>query len=145
MAIEQQDPQVPSIRGQLLVASPHADASPYRRAVVLLMEHNEEGTAGIVLDDQFRRSLVELRGNLPQMTSDRVGKLGSIPVRLANWEPGQLEVEVNNGLWLSLPSDMEQILNDGLPKWSDLVRAVGRSVYREALGIEHFPSNPHFN
>jgi len=37
-------------RGRLLVAAPHLDDDPnFRRAVVLVLEHAEEGALGIVL------------------------------------------------------------------------------------------------
>jgi putative transcriptional regulator len=41
---------VPSLQGQLLVASPSLLDPNFRRTVVLITEHNEDGAAGLVLN-----------------------------------------------------------------------------------------------
>ena len=55
---------VDSLRGNLLVASPGLIDPNFRRAVVLVTEHTEEGAAGLVLN---RPSPVEVSAAVPQL------------------------------------------------------------------------------
>jgi putative transcriptional regulator len=55
---------VDSLRGQLLVASPSLLDPNFRRTVVLVTEHTEDGAAGLVLN---RPSLVEVAAAVPQL------------------------------------------------------------------------------
>jgi len=132
----------------MLIASPSANNSPYRRAVVLLLEHNAEGAAGVVLDGSFAESLQQLREQLPRITGMRqlsAAGLAAVPVKVAMWQPGQLDQELQSGLWFSAPANPQQMLTEGVPPWHELVREVGRSVYRDALGISEFPANVWLN
>ncbi|MDX6479666.1 MAG: putative transcriptional regulator [Gaiellaceae bacterium] len=53
-----------SLRGHLLVASPALIDPNFRRTVVLVTEHSEEGAAGLVLN---RPSLVEVAAAVPDL------------------------------------------------------------------------------
>jgi putative transcriptional regulator len=55
---------VDSLKGQLLLASPSLFDPNFRRAVVLVTEHNEEGAAGLVLN---RRSETAVAEALPDL------------------------------------------------------------------------------
>jgi putative transcriptional regulator len=55
---------VNSLQGHLLVASPALLDPNFRRAVVLVTEHSEDGAAGLVLN---RPSPVEVAGAVPQL------------------------------------------------------------------------------
>jgi putative transcriptional regulator len=55
---------VPSLQGQLLVASPSLLDPNFKRAVVLVTEHNENGAAGLVLN---RPSEAEVSDAVPQL------------------------------------------------------------------------------
>jgi len=55
---------VESLRGQLLVASPALLDPNFRRTVVLVTEHTDDGAAGLVLN---RPSLVEVAAAVPQL------------------------------------------------------------------------------
>jgi putative transcriptional regulator len=55
---------VESLRGNLLVASPALLDPNFRRTVVLVTEHSEDGAAGLVLN---RPSLVEVAAAVPQL------------------------------------------------------------------------------
>jgi putative transcriptional regulator len=50
---------VESLKGQLLLASPALFDPNFRRAVVLVTEHNEEGAAGIVLNRPSRTAVAD--------------------------------------------------------------------------------------
>jgi putative transcriptional regulator len=55
---------VESLRGHLLVASPALLDPNFRRTVVLVTEHSDDGAAGLVLN---RPSLVEVAAAVPQL------------------------------------------------------------------------------
>ena len=57
---------MPSLTGQLLVASPGLHDPNFRRTVVLVTEHNEEGAAGLVLN---RPTEAEVSDVVPQLES----------------------------------------------------------------------------
>jgi len=57
---------VPSLTGQLLVASPGLFDPNFRRTVVLVTEHNEDGAAGLVLN---RPADAEVSEVVPQLES----------------------------------------------------------------------------
>jgi putative transcriptional regulator len=57
---------VPSLTGQLLVASPGLHDPNFRRTVVLVTEHNEDGAAGLVLN---RPTEAEVSDVVPQLES----------------------------------------------------------------------------
>jgi putative transcriptional regulator len=57
-------PSVDSLKGQLLLASPSLFDPNFRRAVVLVTEHNDEGAAGLVLN---RRSETAVAEALPDL------------------------------------------------------------------------------
>jgi len=150
-----------SLKGHLLVASPYADGTPYRRAAVLLLEHSEQGAAGILVDGTFRASVDRLRAAGPRRAGlqsrgaaspgtespgtespGSTASLAGVPVRVATWEPGQLDSELQRGLWLHTQADPGLVFSDHMPPWTELVRHVGRTVYRDALGIKGFPADP---
>jgi len=56
---------VDSLKGQLLLASPSLFDPNFRRTVVLVTEHNDEGAAGLVLN---RRSDTSVADALPDLT-----------------------------------------------------------------------------
>ena len=148
MATKHDETAQQSLRGRMLIASPAANNSPYRQAVVLLLEHNDQGAAGAVLDGSFAESLRQLREQLPRITGMQQlssAGLAAVPVKVAMWQPGQLDQELQSGLWFHAPANPLQLLFEGIPPWHELVREVGRSVYRDALGIEDFPANVWLN
>ena len=55
-----------SLRGHLLIASPALSDPNFRRTVVLVTEHNEDGAAGLVLN---RPSLVQVAAAVPDLES----------------------------------------------------------------------------
>ncbi len=59
-----------SLKGQLLLASPALFDPNFRRTVVLVTEHNEEGAAGIVLNRLSETSVGEAVPDLAALVSD---------------------------------------------------------------------------
>jgi putative transcriptional regulator len=61
---------VPSLQGQLLVASPALHDPNFRRTVVLITEHNADGAAGLVLNRPSEAEVVEAVPQLEQLADD---------------------------------------------------------------------------
>ena len=109
-----------SLRGRILIASPSANNSPYRHSVVLLLKHDAQGAAGLLLDGSFAESLEQIREQLPRITSMQqlpAAGLAAVPVKVAMWQPGQLDQELQGGLWFSAPANPQRMLNEGVPPW----------------------------
>jgi putative transcriptional regulator len=70
------DEEFVSLRGQLLIASPALVDPNFRRTVVLVTEHTEEGAMGVVLN---RVSPVPVADAVPQL-AELVGKDGMVHV-----------------------------------------------------------------
>lgn len=56
-------------RGRLLVSEPYLPDPYFRRTVVLLCEHNEEGSFGFVLNRHMDMEVHDLMENMPQVAS----------------------------------------------------------------------------
>ena len=65
---------MPSLKGRLLVATPALGDPNFERTVVLILEHGEEGAAGVVLN---RPTEMELIGHLPDW-EDRAAMPGVV-------------------------------------------------------------------
>jgi putative transcriptional regulator len=61
---------MPSLQGQLLVASPSLHDPNFRRTVVLVTEHNAEGAAGLVLNRPSEAEVVEAVPQLEPLADD---------------------------------------------------------------------------
>ena len=51
---------MPSLQGHFLIASPHLDDPNFMRAVVLMVQHDEEGAFGLVLNRPCEQRLAEV-------------------------------------------------------------------------------------
>jgi putative AlgH/UPF0301 family transcriptional regulator len=113
---------------------------------VYLLEHTSRRSVGLLLGELFQQSLHRLSASFGGPRGERQGRQNvSLPVETVVWGPGQLDLEIRQGIWLR-PSDEMQPrfeLHDDL--WIDLVRQIGRSVLRDALGIQDFDQDPHLN
>ncbi len=181
----------PCMAGHLLIASPKMLDPKFHRAVLLILNHSENGAMGVVLNRPLPVNVPELwkaLGDTVEVGDDRAhlgGPLsGSITVlhdvkrqesqgRIyvlekcdqlaklldalhdesyrffighAGWSKGQLEAEIENGLWMSIPGVpaliFEQPAND---MWLTAVREAGSSFYRDVLKIRRIPANPLWN
>lgn len=146
-----------SLQGHFLVAAPHIHQPPYRHAVILVIQHHEEGAIGLVLDNGIREHLA---GAGKAEVANRIGRAVANPSvempenanvpdpRLFSgiviWPAGQLDRDVTNGIWMLSPACFEMDFS-GDDLWVDQVRQIGRMVLRESLGICDFPMNPSLN
>ena len=139
-----------SFRSQLLVASPSLADPNFYRSVVLLLDHDDDGALGVVLN---RPTEVSVREPLPGWdllaaepavvfsggpvqpvaavgigrTAEGVGTLdlSQDPLEAAReveairvfsgyagWSPGQLELEIDEGSWIVVHGEPDDVMSD---------------------------------
>ena len=49
-----------SLQGQFLIASPHLDDPNFMRAVVLMIQHDDDGAFGLILNRPFEQQLADV-------------------------------------------------------------------------------------
>lgn len=59
----------------------------------------------------------------------------------ARWDRGQLEQELDRGVWLTLPATQELVFGAAAEQWRDSLRSYGRSLFR-SIGLKHLPDDP---
>jgi len=184
--------QKASLEGHLLVASPHLLDDNFQRTVVLLLQHDEGGAYGVVLNRPSGETVQGLMSQLGVVDCGDRGPIllgGPIPGALialhsrpscsehslpggihltsqkgflfelasdcpdflrffvghAGWDVGQLELEMQEGMWHVLPFDSEAIQQiDPGELWDTAMREVGCQVL-ELLNIRHWPQDPSWN
>lgn len=113
--------EVSSLTGRLLVATPALADPNFERAVVLLLDHDEEGSLGVVL-------------NRP--TPVDVGDI------LEGWGPGQLEDELGEGAWYVVESEPGDV---SCPAPERLWREVLRRQRGDLAMVATYPDDPSLN
>ena len=181
-----------SLQGQLLVASPTLVDPNFFHTVVLIVQHNEEGALGLVLNRPLRTTVKEMweqvaeeeteaEGVLHQggpcegplmvlhgddvysevevtpalhfcTSRDHVEKLmadGSSPMKFfvgyAGWTAGQLEAEMAEPSWLTIPATAKAVFEGDEHLWTDLVRAISRTAVTGLVDPKRIPDDPSVN
>jgi putative transcriptional regulator len=180
-----------TLEGQLLIASPQLLDPNFARTVLLLVEHNDQGALGLVLNRPTGKTVQELwkqvgeapcenqnpihlggpvpgplmalhaAGNLSEMEiADGVyfaakkqhldaivrqeGNL-KIFVGHAGWGPGQLEGEIEEGAWKTLPARAEDVFASDDDLWLRLMQRATTGVLPQMLHLKHVPPDPSLN
>jgi putative transcriptional regulator len=63
----------------------------------------------------------------------------------SGWGAGQLENELKQGAWLTVPATRDYVFCDESDLWQMVRLAVGKSVLVDVLGIDELPNNPGLN
>jgi putative transcriptional regulator len=63
----------------------------------------------------------------------------------SGWGPGQLDREIEQGAWLSLPCTEELVFMDDSEMWAVVSRQIGRSMLQSMLHIKQLPEDPQMN
>jgi putative transcriptional regulator len=63
----------------------------------------------------------------------------------AGWGPGQLDYEVEQGIWRVVPATPEQIFSDGNDLWQRLSQQASRLQLQSMFHIKHIPLDPLLN
>lgn len=179
-----------SLQGTLLIATPGLVDPNFYRTVVLIVEHNDDGAMGLVLNRPMGLSIEQVWDDVgtgecgksgpvyqggpcegPMMLlhthpeasqidvcdgvcfateSDRVTwviEMSEGPVRAflgySGWGPGQLQMELDHGGWLTMPADGSLVLtdDDAEAHWK---RAMHRAS-RSRMDAKIFPDDPTVN
>jgi putative transcriptional regulator len=181
-----------SLQGHLLIASPRLKDPNFRHTVVLLIQHNEEGALGVILNRPLSATIKEVwdkvsdepcaseeplrfggpcEGPLMALhTRQTLAEtevipgvfLGVEPEKLARlvakakakvrffagyagWAAGQLESELSQGSWFTVPAGPEHVFYKEADLWKKLTRSMASSTLFEALKIKHVPDDPSLN
>jgi len=181
-----------SLESQFLIASSHLLDSNFIKTVVLMLQHNEQGALGLVVNRPTVKTIQELWHEVsdspcacdqpvylggpvsgPLMavhTDESLGEMEILPglffaARKANldelvlhddlqfklflghagWGSGQLEREIEEGAWLTLPSELDWVFRDGEDLWRQACKRVGESVLRSIVKPRHVPEDPSLN
>ncbi|MHB8900947.1 MAG: YqgE/AlgH family protein [Thermoguttaceae bacterium] len=63
----------------------------------------------------------------------------------SGWGKGQLESEMDEGAWLTLPATLELVFSDESELWRRVTQQVGRTMLLETLKIRGLPEDPSWN
>ena len=63
----------------------------------------------------------------------------------SGWGPGQLEREMKEGSWLIHESISDAIFEEDEHLWRRVAKAVGDTILKEALHLDHLPQDPTLN
>lgn len=180
------------LKGHLLVASPKLRDPNFFRSVILLVQHDERGSLGLVLNKpmemtvrkawkQLSQSPCQIEGYLHKggpcegvlmalhtdieasdvevtegvhfsTTKDALEHIvghGGGSVRLfvgySGWSPGQLENELSEGAWLTMPANNTSVFDSNQHKWEQLFRAIGRESLLQWMDPKLVPDDPSLN
>ncbi|MBX6316498.1 MAG: YqgE/AlgH family protein [Isosphaeraceae bacterium] len=184
-----------SLKGHLLIAAPSLLDPNFVRTVLLMLEHNEEGAAGIILnrptDAEVTQIISQVFPDQEEFEWDKAIHLGGpvpgplmvihtmadladqeildgvyscidatkvqeiirrraepslIVANYAGWGPGQLEAEMEQDSWLTLPASVEHIFwSEAGDLWDGIVKQIHSARLAQLLGIRHFPADPSVN
>jgi putative transcriptional regulator len=85
--------------------------------------------------------LAASRDHLEKLVRQRHG-----PLRLfighTRWPAGELEQELEQGVWHTLPATAQHVFSDEELLWANCLKEVGRSVLIDSLGLDRFLEDP---
>jgi putative transcriptional regulator len=181
-----------SLAGQFLVASPQLADPNFAQSLVLLIQHNQEGAFGVVVNRPLPKTLQELwreLGSSPCHSHQPVYLGGPVPGPLmalhnrpelgegepvpgvffaakklhldtlvlseepaykifvghSGWGAGQLENEIQQGAWRTIPATAEQVFSTDPQLWETLFREMGQAVLKSILHLKELPPDPTVN
>jgi len=178
-----------SLAGHFLIAAPRLMDPNFFRTVILMVQHDENGSLGLVLNrplsvtikDVCRDALeqdCEIEGVMYQggpcpgplmavhtfdtaaqtlvadglhftTEKDRLELLLHEPaatarffVNYSGWTAGQLEAELEEGSWLTLPATIEQVFSSTDQLWTKLTKAATLGKW---VPLDRIPDDPSVN
>ena len=180
-----------SLQGHFLVAAPHQLDPNFVQAIILVVEHTNRGTFGVIVNGTRKeRSRLQQRNcgwcppnklgffcggpvTGPLMAVHTKASLGErqllpgvffsgkeknvltlmrqiaqpckIFVGYAGWGPGQLDYEVEQGIWRVVPATPGPIFSEDSDLWERLSRQASRLQLRLMFNIKHIPADPLLN
>ncbi len=181
-----------SLQGQLLIASRHLLDGNFVKTVILLIQHDEEGAFGVVINRPTCKVVKELWQEVGETgcESEQPVYLGgpvsgplvalhthkpsaemivapkvffaatkenlevlvrqeNYPYRIfvgnAGWGAGQLENELQQGAWLTMPATAEFVFGTSNDLWETISKRAGKAMLQSILHLKHIPDDPSVN
>jgi putative transcriptional regulator len=181
-----------TLEGQLLVASPQLVDPNFARTIVLLIQHNQEGALGVVINRPLTKTVQELWrevGSAPCHSQKPVYLGGPVPGPLmslhtrrnlaeaeptpgvffaakkvnldalvmteepeykvflghSGWGNGQLENEIRQGAWRTMPATAEYVFSTDDTLWETVFRQMGQSILKAILKVNELPPDATVN
>jgi len=66
-------------------------------------------------------------------------------VNHSGWAGGQLENELREGAWFTMPAKLEYIFYDDVDLWHRVTREIGRALLLDIVRPKHVPDDPSVN
>ncbi len=80
---------------------------------------------------------------------ERLLRKGEVEFRLfvghSGWGGGQLESELKQGSWLTMPATSELVFCDETDLWQRVTHQIGRNMLQSMLALPEIPDNPAVN
>jgi putative transcriptional regulator len=182
-----------SLKGHLLVATPQLIAPIFARSVILMLDHSDEGAAGLILNRPTEATVAAIADQVFEEPSDwdkAISLGGPVPgpmivlhgvedlgdqqvipgvfstvdaarvkalvqakpepaLALANysgWAPGQLEGEIKEGSWVTLPARASHVFWEGVGDlWKAVMKEYNGRQLAEMLHLRGVPDDPGSN
>jgi putative transcriptional regulator len=178
--------------GQFLVASPQLVDPNFARSLVLLIEHNENGALGLVVNRPSTKTIQELWrevGSAPCHSRQPIYLGGPVPGPLmslhtkpelaetepiagiffaaqkrhldelvlseqpaykvflghAGWGAGQLENELKQGAWRTMPATADDVFSNDDTLWERVFRQLGQAILKSVIHVKNLPPDPNVN
>lgn len=182
-----------SLKGHLLLATPRLIEPIFARSVILMLDHSEEGAAGLILNRPTEATLAAISADVFEEPSDwekavtlggpvpgplvilhKVAELSDQEVidgvyttvdtdkvralvrdqpepslavaNYSGWGPGQLEGEIAEGTWFSLPARVNLVFWEGTGDlWKSAVKEYNARTLTSMLHVREVPDDPSVN
>lgn len=106
-----------SLQGHLLIASPKLHDPNFFKTVVLLVQHNDQGALGVVLNRPLEMTIEEAWGQVSVLPCNAEGPLHQGgpcpgPLMVIHTDPGASQLEVCSGIYFSTDKEtIEQLVS----------------------------------
>jgi putative transcriptional regulator len=106
-----------SLQGHLLIAAPHLNDPNFFKSVVLLVQHNEQGAVGVILNRPIDATIEDVWSQVSQAACNAEGHLyqgGPCPgpLMVVHTDPAISQLEVCRGVYFSTDkASIEQLVS----------------------------------
>lgn len=105
-----------TLKGQLLIAAPTLSDPNFFKSVVLLVQHNDDGALGVILNRPLEATIEEVWSQVSQSPCNAEGPLHQGgpcpgPLMVVHTDPTASEMEICDGVYFSTEKDaIEQLV-----------------------------------
>lgn len=183
---------VKSLQGHFLIATPDLLDPNFAKTVVLMVQHNEQGALGLILNRPTQSTLHDiwkqistdlcLRDNpiylggpvhgplIAIHEQEELSEIEIVPgvhfcvqteglrtladdpesralffVGHSGWAAGQLEMELEQGSWLTPAATADEIFSESEGLWDEIIGRLTGGTILSSLKVRHVPRDPTMN